>query len=655
MALLWHPSLNGKLKPSQVSAWKRLDVWWLCGEGHAFRARIERVVKNQNCPACSSLEFANPHLAQEWDRDKNSGLTPLEVTEKSSRKIWWLCKSGHSWQASVYSRANGSGCGYCSGLYIQKGISDLRTLRPELASEWDHSLNVESIESTGIGSHINAYWICSNNHSYRSRVYARAQGSGCPYCAGKKVFTGFNDIATTHPEVASSWDYKENGDLKPSTVSKGSNISVYWLCSNDHSFQMSVAARTSGKNCPYCANQKILPGFNDLLTRAPHLRSEWDYLKNGSIDPSQVASAATKAKYWWICAKGHSWQASTANRAGHGTGCPQCSGHKVTVGETNLATLRPDIFREINPDLNQDVDLMQLSIASTKKVWWSCGLGHNYEATVGNRSIKGDGCPICSGRKILQGFNDLKTVNPALAKEWFDQKNYPATPDSVSPWSNKNFHWLCSNGHEWKASVNNRQKGTGCPSCAGNKLTLGVNDLASTNPFLAAEWDYTQNWPLTPANVAQFNRTPVWWFCPNGHTFRARIANRSNGTGCPNCARGGYAPGSRGTFYFIEHKILGARKVGITNPESQKDRLRKFQEHGWLLIHTITDDDGLVIQDLETAILAWIRKDLGLPVYLHKLDTPVTGGWSETFSSEGPTNHEILLQISSAFATLKGT
>ena len=40
---------------------------------------------------------------------------------------------------------------------------------------------------------------------------------------------------------------------------------------------------------------------------------------------------------------------------------------------------------------------------------WKCKEGHVWDALITNRARKNYGCPICSGRKILPGFNDLKT------------------------------------------------------------------------------------------------------------------------------------------------------------------------------------------------------------------------------------------------------
>lgn len=576
------------------------------------------------------LSVTHPDLAKQWHHSKNGILTPADVSFGSEKvKIWWLCEKDHEYQAVVSQRSRGSGCPVCAGYQILIGFNDLATTNPKLAAQWHPTKNGDlTPQDVTSGKSEKAWWLCAKGHDWQAVISSRSTGVGCPYCAGKKVFPGFNDIATTHPEVSAFWDYSKNISLSPKDVSMGSSKKVYWLCSMSHSFYMTVSGRVSGKNCPYCANNQVLPGFNDLLTRAPHLASEWDYEKNGPINPREIAPAATKPKYWWLCSEGHSWEAPTSNRVSGGAGCPYCSGHRAIIGETNLATLRPDLFKEIIISLNNHIDLDQLSVASETKIWWQCELNHHYLASVGNRSIGGGGCPYCSGHKVLLGFNDLATVNPSLVEEWDFEKNLRQTPQTVSASSNKIAFWKCSEGHEWKTSLNNRTRGTGCPTCAGNTLTVGVNDLASTNPLLASEWDFEKNSPLTPDQVAQFNKTKVWWHCPNGHSFQANIANRGNGTGCPTCSKTGFDPNQDGYLYFLKHPLWEMFQIGITNVPD--DRLNRHRRLGWKVIEVRGPMDGYLTEQWETAILRMLRAkgaDLANSEIAGKFD-----GFSEAWS-----------------------
>ncbi len=81
--------------------------------------------------------------------------------------------------------------------------------------------------------------------------------------------------------------------------------------------------------------------------------------------------------------------------------------------------------------------------------------------------------------------------------------------------------------------------GGGCPYCAGKKVLVGFNDLATTCPEIAAQWHPTLNGALTPQMFTYGSMRHVWWLCPEGHVWRAPISRRAGKqrSGCPLCAR----------------------------------------------------------------------------------------------------------------------
>ena len=121
----WHSELNGSLTPSDVSAGSRKKVWWRCEKGHSWQAMVtSRTDKNTGCPCCigrkpiqgeTDLATLNPKLAEEWHPTLNGELKPSEVSPGSSKKVWWCCDKGHSWQATVALRsASSRGCPTCN-------------------------------------------------------------------------------------------------------------------------------------------------------------------------------------------------------------------------------------------------------------------------------------------------------------------------------------------------------------------------------------------------------------------------------------------------------------------------------------------------------------------------------------------------------------
>eukprot|EP00128_Syssomonas_multiformis_P003581 Colp12_sorted_trinity150504_noHs@23029 len=121
---------------------------------------------------------------------------------------------------------------------------------------------------------------------------------------------------------------------------------------------------------------------------------------------------------------------------------------------------------------------------------------------------------------------------PDLIKQWHPHKN-TVRPDNVAPYSSKKYWFVCDEGHEWEACLNNRaRRGSGCPKC-----NLKSNSLLAKYPLVAAEWHPTKNGDLTPDNMAPGSAKKVWWQCKAGHEWDARVSSRSRAkTCCPKCS-----------------------------------------------------------------------------------------------------------------------
>lgn len=126
-------------------------------------------------------------------------------------------------------------------------------------------------------------------------------------------------------------------------------------------------------------------------------------------------------------------------------------------------------------------------------------------------------------------------VYPSLVKEWSSEN--ALGPDKVSYGSNKSIIWNGSCGHIWTATPKNRGHGHGCPVCSGNLIKAGLNDLASRYPDVAKEWS-DRNLPDLPQAFGPKSNRESWWTCSTcGREWRARIADRTDGHGCPYCLK----------------------------------------------------------------------------------------------------------------------
>ena len=177
--------------------------------------------------------------------------------------------------------------------------------------------------------------------------------------------------------------------------------------------------------------------------------------------------------------------------------------------DNSFASVHPELICEWS-DKNAPLTPAQITYGSKKLYWWKGTCGHEWQTSAKARS-SGEKCPICSNARIIPGVNDLKTLEPELAKEW-SEKNYPLKPSQVGPGTHKKVLWRGKCGHEWSAVVRNRVKGAGCPYCSHNIVLPGFNDLESSNPQLAAEWS-EKNLPLLPSQVTAYANRKVWWKC----------------------------------------------------------------------------------------------------------------------------------------------
>lgn len=339
-----HPTKNAEIDVDSVTPKSAEKIWWLCAEGHEWEAIVFNRTSGSGCPQCAGysvitgktdLQTLFPELSKQWHPTLNGDLTPGQVTSQTHRKVWWLCTENHEWEATVGSRARtgGNGCPYCANKFINAGENDLETARPDLAREWDFSKNKLLPSQVGPGSSQKAWWVCSRNsgHSWEAEISNRAKGTGCPFCSNRLVIAGENDLATTHPEVASQWAVSNK--ILPTEVTSGSRSQVLWQCPTNslHLWEAQVRTRTSGSGCPYCANRITLSGDNDLATLRPDVAKEWDYEAN-DLSPEGV-SVGSGRKIGWVCSEnpGHKWTTilNYRTRARGGSGCPHC--HKSAI------------------------------------------------------------------------------------------------------------------------------------------------------------------------------------------------------------------------------------------------------------------------------------------------------------------------------------
>jgi very-short-patch-repair endonuclease len=601
----WHPTRNGNLKPNDVTSKSRKKVWWICKNNHEWETAI---CEKKGCPYCdgrivcedNSLQVTNPELANEWDYKHNGNLKPAEVTSRYGKLLWWACERGHEYQTSINLRLHGLGCPYCSGHRVSKE-NCLKTVNPTLAKEWHPNRN-KPLGPTDVttNSSKKVWWLCKRNHEWQAVISSRNRGNGCPYCNSQssqlelRVYTELNFIfekvnarikiggkecdiflknfkigievdGVYYHRVKFAKDLEKNLyfsklgiiiiRIREKGLKKLSKNDLIYHNSEDHFSLIKklllkiIRIAKIDKKDQLNIKKYLLSGklandheYINLLNTLPSpmpefslaecnkkLSLEWNHSKNGSLTPYDV-KPNSNLKVWWICNSNHEWQATINNR-NKGRNCPFCSSKKVFNGNC-LETADLKLSTQWHPTKNI-ITPKDVTRFSSKRAWWLCENGHEWEAIINNRSSKGRGCPYCSGQKTCAD-KSLQKIDPDLAKEWHPTLNGNLTPRDVSPKSGKKIWWICKNGHEWQSDVYSRSRGSGCPYCSGHRVGKD-NNLSVMNTNLAKEWHPTKNLLLQPTQVTCNSHRKVWWQCSYGHEWEAAISSRNGGSGCPSC------------------------------------------------------------------------------------------------------------------------
>ncbi|MCX4248648.1 MAG: zinc-ribbon domain-containing protein [Bacilli bacterium] len=490
-------------------------------------------------------------------------------------------------------------------------MSNLLKDNKKLMLEWDYRKNISLNPNTlTIGSNQKVWWICEKGHEWEAKVYSRTSGSECPYCTGKKRLKGLNDIFTLHANWQKYWDFETNiaNNINPYSLGDKSHVKVNWICSEcGKKFIRALCKTKDNVLCLECTNKNnglthvktIIENRGSLLENYPNIVKEWNYKKNGNLKPVDVSANSGK-KVWWVCEKGHEWEAKISNRINNDRSCPYCTNQKILTGYNDLETLYPHLVKEWNNDKNNGLKPSEVGAGSGKKYWWICKQGHEYQMSPIYR-VYGMGCSICSSeRKIsipektvlyyLQkhikediipnyrpDFLHTKEIDIYLSdskigveydgiffhknKKRDIEKDKICLANGIKVYhiaEDKTFNKIVDNyiyydvkkeeNLEW--AINNLLN-----ILLDNDKAYDINikrdridiynlieyyekeqSLSNQYPKLAKEWNYDKNGKLKPEYISYGSEKKVWWICKEGHEWEAVVHSRTKGVGCPYCA-----------------------------------------------------------------------------------------------------------------------
>jgi hypothetical protein len=478
-----------------------------------------------------------PELVAEWHPTKNGSTLPEDVRHGSNKPTWWKCSEGHEWQAAVYHRVSGTGCPKCFNSSRSErmrpktsGKFNLLTENPTVCQQWDFGRNKFPPAHYLPKSSANVWWTCSEgeDHQWKARIDSRTEPNdgvknGCPFCAGRKPSKAYN-LGIMNPRLLEEWHPTLN-EKTPFDYTPSSNRKVWWQCGKGHEWEAAINNRTAGRNCPTCSNKssrneirlltEIKAVFGNVLSR--HKLGQYEV----DIFLPEMGVAIEYDGWWW-----HKDSQEKDRRKQ--LEVTKAGFQLIRVREAPLPSITS---KEIVVD--GAASISKSDVASVVRL---VSEAHFFDYAASDGFLNEELYKV-----YLDYFpspfpeNSLAEKKPTLASEWHPTKNMPLTPANFAPNASYSAWWLCGNGHEWEATINNRRV-RNCPYCAGRYATP-ENCMSATHPELVPLFHPTKNSDVKPSNVKATTSKLLWWRCSQGHEWRQRgyAVVKNTGELCPKC------------------------------------------------------------------------------------------------------------------------
>ena len=464
-------------------------------------------------------------------------------------------------------------------------------------------------------------------------------GSGCIYCAGRKVDAldvrayfkkaGYEPIGA-YPGAKKKWKarHKPCGKIvypEYSKVKLGRGCAV---CSGNAKIYDSEARKLFLKNYlkplePFINSQEpwkseclkcgktVSPKYTKVKARG----HQCSYCAESKVDASDAIALVKEngftplkpypggnSKWLSVCSVCSHQLEIRYSSVKAGFGCKYCTGKEIHPDDAKASVLK----RGYQP-LSR--------YPGTTKPWAVKCVVCRREQQVKMHSVSSiKRCVYCAKRKL-----DLNEVAKRL--EFLEFKPLEKFKNARAPWKIKCLRCSHTIYPTWDA-MNKKDRNRGCGYCVRVKV-----DIKDANRLL-------KKLRLKP--LVKYPGGRKDWKCKClkcGNIVYPHYTDLTQGQGgCSNCAEYGINYTDKGYIYLISNPLLGAHKIGIANLNSQKktsDRVYKHKKHGWKIYKTKNFLTAKRAYDVEQKLLYWLRVEVNLEVYLSDHQMP-QGGWTET-------------------------
>jgi len=307
---------------------------------------------------------------------------------------------------------------------------------------------------------------------------------------------------------------------------RGPHLRARFRCKVGHEWTMEQDAARRGHWCRACADGRdtralirswTLPPADDRTARLRHVQRV-ARAHGGRCLATTYLGACREMEF--ECQRGHRFT-QLADSVMRGGWCPTCY-RKHRSGRTgprsaprpldpdeavtHLASLRA-IARERGGRC-----LSRRFVSWTDPIELRCAAGHTW-STAARWIRRGSWCPRCAQRRderlaslrALARERGGRCLSPSIGKE-------------------QKVRLRCGEGHEWDAAISAFRKGTWCPRCAGQLLTLeDMREMAAAHGGQVLSKRYIHS------------TLPLTWRCRRGHEFELEQYDVRQGRWCRLC------------------------------------------------------------------------------------------------------------------------
>ena len=557
-------------------------------------------------------------LLEEWD--PSNEVSPNQVSHGSHMSVKWICKNDHHYEKEIHSRCRGTGCSICSGrlFHHRKALFEEY---PALIGELDNNKNsYDSLKKITCCSSKSIYWLCEKGHSYEMSALNKIKSKGCPICNNKRVQRGINDLETwckenSRLQILEDWDYSKNS-VTPVELTYGSNQKIWFKCHIcGYEWKTVINSRTyQHSDCRMCS-RRVNSSFPEqcifyyLSAYYPDtINGDRNILEGYELDvwvPSLNFAIEYDGKIWHSDKNKDIDKDRLCNEKGIVL-------YRIREKGSNILDSEHSLSFEYEYG-----DWPSLSSIITE-ILLDTGM-QNVDVNIQRDEY------VIKERYYKQSLNNsLKKLYPELSKEWHPTKNGNITPDLVQPETHDRYFWICKLGHTYQASPKNRVRlKSGCPYCANQKILKGFNDLETTHPIIALDYNNEKNLRKS-YEVSKGCSDFVWLKCHKcGYEFYYQLSTYvSRGGLCPVCSPNGKTKYQKVLKYETMELFdtLPQAAESISNNKENNVRIYKcinkvccgkaVTAYGFHWFYVSVDKDNKIIDDIDSLVVKNVDKHI---------------------------------------------